>query len=90
MNAAVELESIDDRLKLVVRDCGAKANLTDPASPTKALLNNKSVLSLICVCVCAYVCLHVCMHTYVHVCVCVCVCTHACVGVCDHHINIPQ
>ena len=84
VNAALELESIDDRLKLVVRDCSAKANLTDPASPTKALLNNKSVLSSICVCMyvpmCACMC--ACIHVFMCLCVFMCVCVCSCVCVC--------
>ncbi|KAL8611816.1 hypothetical protein ACOMHN_053537 [Nucella lapillus] len=43
LNAAVELEAIDSKLKLVVTDCTASPNMSDPASPSINLLQDKCV-----------------------------------------------
>lgn len=43
LNAAVDLESVDSRLKLVVTDCVAKASATDLAAPVYPLYQNKCV-----------------------------------------------
>nr|KAG5706613.1 hypothetical protein BaRGS_005683 [Batillaria attramentaria] len=43
LNAAVDLESVDSRLKLVVTDCTAKADETNPDAPSFPLYQNKCV-----------------------------------------------
>ncbi|KAK7094765.1 uncharacterized protein [Littorina saxatilis] len=43
LNAAVNLKDIDSRLKLVVTQCTAKANGSDPDAPTKPLIIDKCI-----------------------------------------------